>query len=128
MELESENCGRCGGIVYPFSKKESASDSAYYCVKCAEELDREYLKKNVCSLCTELIPKGDVKFVMPSRIYSSYFFDRLPLENRLMCLDCYRKVEKMNIIRNPLTKLIHIRARLQNAFRKEHVLSISSGK
>ena len=53
-----------------------------------------------------------LKFVMPSRLYSGYFFDRLPVGNRLMCESCYRSVERLGIMKDPLAKLGSIRSRL----------------
>jgi hypothetical protein len=127
MEIGYGNCNRCGRVVYPFSGKESTSSNVYYCVGCSEELAGEH-KKNVCSLCTDLISRGDIKFVMPSRIYSNYFFDRLPLENRLMCLDCYKKVERLDMIKNPWVKLGHIKARLHNRLRERRIIEMASNR
>ena len=112
MGAEIENCGRCGSLVYPFSTEKSASDGSSYCVKCAEEIDRQYLARNTCSMCTRLLEREEVKFVMPSRLYSNYFFDRLPIEYRLMCVKCYRRADRLNYIRQPLAKIWQIRARL----------------
>lgn len=122
MENAIEHCTRCNAIVYPFSKNVAASDNSSYCVKCAEELDRNYLAKNVCSVCTKLLERDEVKFVMPSRMYSAYFFDRLPIEHRLMCVRCYRKAEKLNIISRPLVKIGQIRLRLRRAFARKAIL------
>lgn len=126
MGTSNGNCGRCGSVIYPFSSGIAESDSLSYCVRCSEEIDRYYLSKNICSLCTRLINKREVKFVLPSRIYSSYFFDRLPIEHRLMCIGCYRKVEKLNIIRQPLIKIGQIRLRLGKAIRRKYLIRIKS--
>jgi len=124
METEIERCNRCGSLVYPFSKETSVSEGSSYCVKCAEEIDRSYLAKNTCSVCTRLLERGDVKFVMPSRLFSSYFFDRLPVEHRLMCVKCYRKASRLNIIRQPLVKIGHIRAKLGKAITRRQTVKI----
>jgi hypothetical protein len=126
MENITEHCDRCGSVVYPFSRNISVSDNSSYCIKCAEELDRHYLSKNVCSVCTMLLDKNAVKFVMPSRLYSIYFFDKLPIENRLMCVGCYRKAEKLNIIRKPLVKIEQIRLKLSSKFAKRSVVKTRS--
>ena len=126
MEDATENCNRCESVVYNFSKNVAISNNSSYCVKCAEELDMNYLAKNVCSVCTNLLNKDEIKFVMPSRLYSDYFFDRLPLENRLMCVTCYRKASRLNIIRQPLTKIAHIRVRLAKKIVKRSVVRNSS--
>jgi hypothetical protein len=122
METEAEHCKKCGSVVYAFSKDVAVSDGSVYCIRCAEEIDRYYLARNVCSVCTRLLDKNEVKFVMPSRLYSSYFFDKLPIEHRLMCAHCYRKVSKLNIIREPLIKIYHIRLRLRRALAKRAVI------
>lgn len=126
METEHELCNRCGSIVYGFSRGVAESDSLSYCIKCSEEIDRYYLARNICSVCTKLLGRDEIKFVMPSRIYSSYFFDRLPIEHRLMCVRCYRKVEKLNIIRQPLIKIGQIRIRLGRALGKKYLVRIRS--
>lgn len=124
MEYAIEHCNRCGSLVYPFSKEVAVSDGSSYCVKCAEETDRHYLAKNTCSVCTRLLDRNDVKFIMPSRIYSSDFFDRLPITHRLMCVQCYRKASRLNIIRHPLVKIDQIRFRLGKTFARRSVVKI----
>ncbi len=126
MEMATECCNRCGSLVYAFSREMAVSDSFFYCIKCAEEIDRYYLAKNVCSVCTRLLNKDEIKFVMPSRLYSSYFFDRLSIEHRLMCVNCYRKVERLNIIRQPLIKIGQIRLRLRKALARKSMVRIRS--
>lgn len=126
MENATEHCANCGATVYQFSKKISASDGSSYCIRCAEELDRQYLSMNVCSVCTRLLDKREVKFVMPSRLYSFYFFARLPMESRLMCVDCYRKANKLDLIRKPLMKINIIRSKLRKSFSKEIVKKIEA--
>lgn len=120
------HCNRCGSVIYPFSKNIAVSDNSYYCVKCADELDRNYLVRNVCSICTKLLDKNEIKFVMPSRLYSSYFFDKLPIENRLMCAQCYRKVDKLNVIRSPLIKIDQIRLRLRRTLTRRAIIKARS--
>ena len=124
MDCEIEHCNKCGSIVYPFSKETAVSEGSSYCVKCAEEIDRYYLAKNTCSVCTRLLERGDVKFVMPSRLFSSYFFDRLPIEHRLMCVGCYRRASRLNIMRLPLVKIGQIRAKLGRAIARRPVAKI----
>lgn len=85
-------------------------------------MDRDYLSRNICSVCTRLLEKSEVKLVMPSRMYSSYFFDRLPLENRLMCTSCYAKARKLNLIRNPLVKIGQIRVRITRKLARKAVM------
>lgn len=121
METETGHCKSCGNVVYEFSKKTATSDGSSYCVKCAEQLDSQYLKRNICSVCVKLLDREEIKFVMPSRMYSGYFFDRLPMENRLMCASCYIKAEKMNLIGKPLMKIEHIKARLKNGIIKRAI-------
>jgi len=98
--------------MHPFSKSMSVSDNSFYCVKCSEELDHEYLTRNYCSLCTRLLDRSEIKFVMPSRLYSSYFFDKLPVSTRLMCTGCYKRVERLDLLKRPLIKIRHIRSKL----------------
>ncbi len=84
-----ETCGRCGVRVYQFSKKLAQSDRRYYCIKCAEELDRNYLIKNSCSLCGRILSKKEAKFVLPSSMYGKY---SMPLVDRLACNPCYTRL------------------------------------
>ena len=126
METATEHCDRCGSVVYPFSRGTAACDSFSYCIKCAEELDSDYLSKNICSICTRLLGNDEIKFVMPSRLYSNYFFDKLPLEHRLMCVHCYRRVEKLNIIRQPLIKIGQIRLRLKKGIARRSIVRARS--
>ncbi len=98
MLESSECCKRCGSAVYGFSKKRSASDGFYYCIRCAEYLDKKYLIENTCSVCARTFIKGEVKFVMPSRIYSA---SPLPLAKRLICTNCYRRFATRNRTRMP---------------------------
>lgn len=101
-------CGRCGTPVREFSRKMAASNGAYYCVRCAEELDRQYLVKNTCSVCAKMLNRAEHKFVMPSTIYNEY---SRPLANRLICSSCYGKMARGNMTRN-LPSIGFIRSRL----------------
>ncbi len=92
----SDSCRRCGSAVYGFSKKMAASDGLYYCIKCAEHLDKKYLIENTCSFCAKTFIKGEVKFVAPSKVYSA---SPLPLEKRLVCVNCYRRFATRSRIR-----------------------------
>ncbi|MDE1870839.1 MAG: hypothetical protein KGI06_01205 [Candidatus Micrarchaeota archaeon] len=120
----AEHCKRCGTVVYAFSKNAAVSDNSSYCIKCAEELDSSYLARNTCSVCTRLLAKDEVKFVMPSRLYSAYFFDRLPMEHRLMCVTCYRKADRLNILKRPLVKIEQVRTRLRRTLARKSALRI----
>jgi hypothetical protein len=128
METATEHCKNCGSIVYAFSKKTATSDGSSYCIKCAEELDSQYIKKNVCSVCTKLLEKQEIKFVLPSRMFSSYFFDKLPLETRLMCASCYSKAEKLNLVRRPLIKIGQIRTRLMRRLERKAIIRSRSSE
>jgi protein-arginine kinase activator protein McsA len=92
----SESCKRCGSVIYGFSKKRSASDGLYYCIKCAEYLDKKYLIENTCSVCARTFSRGEIKFVMPSKIYS---MSPLPLAKRLVCVNCYKRFAIKNKMR-----------------------------
>lgn len=91
-----EYCSRCGMEVFPFSKKYSVSSGAFFCVKCAEQVDREYLVKHSCSVCKRLLKSGDVKLVLPSKLYGD---GRLPLADRLICTQCYKSVASKSMDR-----------------------------
>ncbi|MFI5412835.1 MAG: hypothetical protein ACHQX1_03000 [Candidatus Micrarchaeales archaeon] len=119
METSPEHCANCGVAVYAFSKKIATSDDTPYCIRCAEELDIQYLAKNTCSVCTRLLEREELKFVMPSRLFSNYFFDKLPMQNRLMCTHCYARARKLNLLSKPLIKIERIRQRLKRAVVKE---------
>ncbi|MGI0100314.1 MAG: hypothetical protein ACREBH_01135 [Candidatus Micrarchaeaceae archaeon] len=112
MDSTTEHCGRCGAALYGFSSSVAASNGFSYCTGCAAEIDMLFLESNTCSVCAKLLGQDEIKFVMPSRLYSRYFFDRLPVSMRLMCIGCYRKASRLNILRRPLTKISQIRLRL----------------
>ena len=104
----SEYCGRCGTPVREFSSKMAASNGAYYCVRCAEELDRQYLAAHTCSVCSKMLSRSEGKFVMPSTIYNEY---SRPLMKRLICTSCYGKMARGNMTKN-LPSIGFIRSRL----------------
>lgn len=115
MELGSEHCGRCGGLADACARDKAISCSSSYCNGCVKELKEELHGRNICSLCRCTIWDWAPKFVMPSRLYSGYFFDRLPVGNRLMCASCHRSVGRLGIMRDPLVKLGNIRSRLSKS-------------
>jgi uncharacterized protein YlaI len=110
---ELEKCPRCGTAIYGFSKKYSQSVGEYYCVKCAEALDRDYLARTTCAMCGKALTKSDVKFVMSSRFFNS---SGMSIVDRLMCADCHSRVatrsreansfsrNRLNAIRNAVRK------------------------
>ncbi len=75
-------------------------------------MDLACLSRMVCTVCIKNLNKQETKLVMPSRMYSSYFFDKLPMLERLMCVGCYRKAKRLNILHRPLTKISIIRKKL----------------
>jgi|GEM_PF-4409316 len=84
-----EKCPRCGTTLHGFSKKYSYSMSRYYCVKCAEALDRDFLARTTCAICGRHLGKDDVKFVMSSKFFGS---EGMPLIDRLVCTSCHPKI------------------------------------
>ena len=115
MESEFEHCGRCGRLADAFAMDKAISCSSSYCDSCMRELHEELQGRKRCSLCRCAIWDWAPKFVMPSRLYSGYFFDRLPVGNRLMCASCCKSVERLGIMKDPLAKLGSIRTRLGRA-------------
>jgi len=112
--VESEEyCRRCGSVIYDFSKKKSASDGLDYCIKCAEHLDTRHLIANTCSACARSFGKGEVKFVMPSKIYST---SPMPLEKRLMCVGCYRHFAVRNRVRARINGIRQFRLGFRRSF------------
>lgn len=106
--MSQEYCRKCGAAVYPFSKKYSVSASEYFCVKCAERADSEYIVRNSCSVCNRLLGKNEVKVVMPSKAYS---VGPVPLIDRLICTECYKKVATRVRSRRPfLQRVQQVRA------------------
>ncbi len=110
--MSKEYCRKCGTEVYPFSKKYSLSASEYFCVKCAEKTDSEYIIRNSCSVCNKLLGKNDVKVVMPSRIYS---VGPVPLMDRLICTQCYKRVATKNMDRRSFVQKMQ---QVRSGFRK----------
>ena len=129
MEFRSEHCGRCGRLAEGFARDKAIGQSSAYCNSCIKELGEELHGRDVCSLCRCAIWDGAPRFVMPSRIYSSYFLDRLPVGNRLMCTHCYWNVERSGLMNDKLAKLGSIRARLaKNRVRATHARIRKVGK
>ncbi len=113
---ESERCKKCGMEVYPFSKKYSVSSGDYFCIKCAEKADRDYLIKNSCSVCKRLLDRGEVKIVMPSKIYGA---ERMPVIDRLICMGCYRRMGSRSMDRRSFRhKISQIRLGIRKGFAK----------
>lgn len=111
-----EYCRQCGTAIYPFSRKYAISTGEYFCVKCAERVDKEYLIKHSCSVCTRLIKGDEVKFVMPSKIYGA---DSLPLSDRLVCAECYKVVARQDRERVGMSQKIgQIRAGIRKSLAK----------
>jgi len=119
MEIVSGLCGRCGRLADVSTRDRAISRNSFYCGDCMDELRKELQKGNICSLCRCEIWDGAPRFVLPSRLYSSYFFDRLPIGNRLMCVSCYRSVERLGIMNDPLAKLGSMRSKLGKSIVKE---------
>lgn len=114
-EGEKEHCKRCGIAIYQFSKKYSVSANDYYCVKCAEKIDREYLVKNSCSVCGRLLKKYEIKFVLPSKAYGSD--SPLPVSDRLVCSDCHTKLSfKQKQKMPPKSGVDQVRAGIRKMF------------
>lgn len=97
--------------VYPFSRKYSVSGGEFFCVKCAEKVDREYLIKHSCSICRKLLGKDEVKLVMPSKVYGEM---QLPLMDRLICAPCYKRIGNRSVDRRSFRqKMGQIRSNLR---------------
>jgi hypothetical protein len=119
--MSKEYCRKCGAEVYPFSKKYSVSASEYFCVKCAERADSEYIIKNSCSVCNRLLGKNEVKVVMPSKAYS---IGPVPLLDRLVCTQCYKKVASRNPDRRSFAhRMQQVRAGIRKSIAKRAVES-----
>ncbi len=118
-----EYCRKCGMEVYPFSKKYSVSTGESFCVKCAERVDREYLVKNSCSVCRKLLKANEVKLVMASKIYGT---TTLPLVDRLICTECYKRIGTRSMdrvsFRNALSQ---VRANIRHSLMKRAVRQYS---
>ncbi|MGC8652143.1 MAG: hypothetical protein ACP5UH_02750 [Candidatus Micrarchaeia archaeon] len=114
---EAEFCPRCGNRIYNFSKKRAAADGIEYCIKCAEEVDRDYLEAYTCSMCKRLMSRSEIKFVLPSSAYGSA---NMPIRKRLLCTTCYNKYNSKPSLRATLlgkasrvAVIAHARARQQ---------------
>ncbi len=101
--MSREYCRKCGTETYPFSKKYSVSASEYFCIRCAERADSEYIIRNSCSVCNKLLGKNEVKVVMPSKVYS---IGPVPLLDRLICTQCYRRVASRNTDRRSFVQKV----------------------
>lgn len=106
-----EYCRKCGSEMYPFSRKYSVSSGEYFCVKCAEKTDSEYLAKHSCSVCKRLLAKDEVKLVMPSKVYGS---EQLALMDRLVCTACYKQIGNRTMDRRSFRqKMAQVRANIR---------------
>ncbi len=118
-----EYCSKCGIETFPFSKKYSVSASDYFCVKCAERTDKEYLIKNSCSVCKKLLKRNEVKLVLPSKIYSN---QPLPLLDRLICSNCYQRIGTRSMDRRSFRhKMERIRANIRAGFMRKVMKQVS---
>ncbi|MDE1810778.1 MAG: hypothetical protein KGH66_01940 [Candidatus Micrarchaeota archaeon] len=115
-------CGRCGTPVREFSRKMAASTGNYYCVRCAEDIDRLYLAKNSCSVCSRLLSRKENKFVMPSTVYNEY---SRPLAKRLVCSGCYSRMARGNMVRS-LPSIGSMRSRLKSRLARRFVARASA--
>ncbi len=84
---ERDFCVRCSRELYGFSKRTSASTGELLCISCAEREDQKYMAENVCSICARVVTR-EAKFVLPSKAYGK---ETMPLHDRLICNDCYRR-------------------------------------
>ena len=107
----SERCGRCGNEVYSFSKRIAQSDGRYYCVRCAEAVDRNYIIRNSCSVCGRLLSKREVKVVLPSVAYGE---EQLPMAERLACASCYKGL----LNKSSVARRIRVAGGLREGIRK----------
>lgn len=89
MTEEKEYCKKCGTEILPFSKKYSISANDYFCIKCAEKLDRAYLAKTTCAICGRRLKPDELKFVLPSSALSD---DKMHTMERMCCLVCHKKM------------------------------------
>ncbi len=123
--IGEEHCIRCYAVIYPFSSRIAQSDQQKYCVRCAEELDAKYILKNSCSVCGKLMSKKDVKYVLPSTAFGRM---GMPLQNRLACVPCYKKLQKkvrITIVPGADTSFRdRIRKQLTGQLMKKKVLSL----
>lgn len=105
-----EYCSRCGIETFSFSRKYSVSTGMYYCVKCAEKLDREYLLKNSCAMCKRLLKASEIKIVVPSSM-----FGRTPLvrADRVICATCHKKFGSQTRVRMPSSRIARIREQIR---------------
>ena len=111
-EIATEYCRKCGTTVYPFSKKYSESASDFFCVKCAERTDREYLAKHTCAICTKRLGNDELKFVLPA---SRFADPKMSVFERVSCLSCHRKLASRSRDRRDSR---HMRVALVTAIRK----------
>lgn len=102
-ELGKEYCRRCGMEVFPFSRKYSESKEDYFCVKCAEKYDAEYLVKHSCAMCQRLLKKDELKMVLPSKSFGD---KPRELVDRIACLQCYTKLLNKARDRRPVRNSI----------------------
>ena len=79
-------CTRCGVATSSQSGRISEADGNFYCAKCAEEVNREYLAKSTCAICGRTMSKDEVKFVLPSKSFGA---KEVRLYSRLACVQCY---------------------------------------
>jgi len=110
-------CNKCAVELQQYTKKKLGKDGMNYCAKCAVRADQEYTAKHTCSVCSKTFRNGEPKFVMPSSIYSD---NRVPLLQRLICADCYRKVASKARDRvSFLSSMYKVRARLSKNIARE---------
>ncbi|MGC8648353.1 MAG: hypothetical protein ACP5SJ_02535 [Candidatus Micrarchaeia archaeon] len=115
-----EKCPRCGTALHSFSKKYAYSMNRYYCVKCAEELDRNFLAKMTCAVCGKHLGREEVKYVMSSKFFGG---EAMPIADRLVCAACHESVEEKVRNRSTPEKARNVQ-RIKTAIRKSIMQSV----
>lgn len=62
----------------------------YYCVKCAEELDKNFLAQMSCAVCGKHLYRDEAKYVMSSKFFGG---EAMPITERLVCASCHNVVK-----------------------------------
>ena len=126
MEGLVEHCRSCGLEVTPYTKRYSIYAGEYFCEKCAERLDREYILKNTCALCGRVIAKSEVRFVLPSRLLGLQA-GSTEIDSRLACVSCYNRFAKATRVyaTNKTSRLEQIRSSIRKHLVRQQMLKAS---
>jgi len=92
--VDEEYCRKCGVKLNRSNRKYVEKANAYFCKKCAAELEAHYTAEYTCAICGKKFARGELKILLPTKAFED---ETLPAERRFVCVDCYSKLGNRTI-------------------------------